>query len=58
VNSKDARQRLLAAVAMGAIGRCDLQSPLKELLADPKPAVRIAAATAILQLKPPASAAD
>jgi HEAT repeat protein len=56
--SKDTRQRLLAAMAMGAIGRCDLQKPLKELLTDPKPEVRIAAATGILELKPAPGASD
>lgn len=50
--SKDPRQRSLAALAMGAIGRTDLQAYLKDLLADKEPTVRISAATAILQLKP------
>lgn len=55
-HSKDPRQRSLAALAMGAIGRSDLQPYLKELLADSEPAVRVSAATAILQLRPPAMA--
>ena len=49
--STDARQRMLAALAMGAIGRSDSQQPLTLLLRDSDPDVRIAAATAILQLK-------
>jgi len=49
--SKDPRQRSLAALAMGAIGRSDLQQYLKDLLADQEPGVRISAATAILQLR-------
>lgn len=49
----DSRQRVLAAWAFGAIGRSDAQDILRKLLADPEPDVRIAAATAILQLKPP-----
>ena len=51
----DPRRRLLAAVALGAIGRSDAQSLLSPLLLkDPEQRVRIAAASAILQLKPPA----
>lgn len=46
------RQRLLAALAFGAIGRPDAQPVLAGLLRDPDQDVRIAAATAILQLKP------
>jgi HEAT repeat protein len=49
--SKDPRRRLLAALAMGAIGRSDLQEDLKPLLEDPEPTVRISAAMAILQLR-------
>jgi HEAT repeat protein len=49
--SKDPRQRSLAALAMGAIGRSDLQEYLKQLLGDPEANVRISAATAILQLR-------
>ncbi len=52
--SKDPRQRSLAALAMGAIGRSDLQPYLKDLVRDKEPAVRISAATAILQLRGPA----
>jgi len=52
--SKDTRQRALAALAMGAIGRSDLQEHLSPLLKDPEESVRIAAATAILQLRNPA----
>jgi len=48
--SKDPRQRSLAALAMGAIGRSDLQEYLRGLLGDPEITVRISAATAILQL--------
>ena len=51
--SKDPRQRVMAASAMGAIGRSDLQPYLKGLLDDPESEVRIAAATAILQLRSP-----
>jgi len=51
--SSDARQRALAALAFGAIGRSDSQEILRKLLADPDDKVRISAATAILQLKPP-----
>jgi len=51
--SKDARQRSMAAIAMGAIGRSDLQGYLKNLLSDPEPTVRISAAAAILQLRAP-----
>lgn len=47
----DWRQRHLAALALGAIGRSDAQPVLGKLLQDPEPIVRIAAATAILQLK-------
>jgi HEAT repeat protein len=51
--SSDPRQRSLAALAMGAIGRTDLQPYLKQLIKDKEPAVRISAATAILQLHEP-----
>jgi HEAT repeat protein len=51
--SKDPRQRSKAAMAMGAIGRSDLQPYLKNLLGDSEATVRIAAATAILQLRSP-----
>jgi len=51
-NSADKRQRQLAAFAIGAIGRPDSQPQLRKLMADPAPDVRLAAATALLQLKP------
>lgn len=51
VESKDARQRSMAALALGAIGRTDAQDELARLLKDPSPAVRLSAAQAILQLK-------
>jgi HEAT repeat protein len=51
--SADPRQRLLAALAFAAIGRADAQDVLKDLLQkDPDGDVRLAAATALLQLKP------
>ena len=50
-HSVDPRQRMLAALAFGAIGRADSQSLLSVLLKDTNQDVRIAAATAILQLK-------
>ncbi len=50
-DSKDARQRALAALAFGDIGRMDAQEYLEKLLKDNDPDVRIAAATALLQLK-------
>jgi len=49
--SNDPRQRALAALAFGAIGRADAQSMLAGLLKDGDEAVRIAAAMAVLQLK-------
>ena len=49
--SADPRQRHLAALAFGAIGRTDAQPVLAQLLKDPDPDVRLAAATALLQLK-------
>jgi HEAT repeat protein len=55
--SVEPRQRSLAALAMGAIGRCDLQPPLATLLKDPDPSVRISAATAVLQLHQPSQVA-
>lgn len=53
--SGDPRQRHLAAFALGSIGRNDApcQEALAKLMADEKPEVRVAAATAIFQLKPP-----
>src|SRR6185437_2352065 len=49
--STDSRQRVLAALALGAIGRSDAQDVLRKLLSDRDAGVRIAAATAILELK-------
>jgi HEAT repeat protein len=49
--SVDPRQRALAALALGAIRRSDAQPVLRKLLAAPEEPVRLAAATAILQLK-------
>lgn len=51
--SSEFPQRVQAAFAFGAIGRSDAQDILRKLLADGDPNVRTAAATAILQLKPP-----
>lgn len=55
--SKDPQQRFLAALALGAIGRADAQDELRKLLAAPEPNVRLAAATAILQLNAESHAA-
>ncbi|MGN6505106.1 MAG: HEAT repeat domain-containing protein [Tepidisphaeraceae bacterium] len=52
-SSVDPRQRGMAALALGAIGRSDAQPQLSHLLHDADPAVRLAAATALLQLKSP-----
>jgi HEAT repeat protein len=51
--SPDARQRFLGAMAFGAIGRSDAQPALAPLLNDTDAQVRLGAATAMLQLKPP-----
>ena len=51
VDSRDARQRGMAALALGDIGRTDAQPALERLLKDKDPAVRLAAATAVLQLR-------
>ena len=51
VTSADPRQRGMAALALGAIGRADAQPALNRLLHDKDAAVRLSAATAILQLK-------
>jgi HEAT repeat protein len=51
VKSADPRQRHLAALAFGAIGRTDAQPYLEPLLKDSDPDVRLASATALLQLK-------
>ncbi len=48
--SADPRQRVLAALAFGAIGRSDAQPYLAPLLRDSNQSVRLAAATAILEL--------
>lgn len=50
--SSDPRQRAMAALAFGAIGRADAQSSLDMLLKDSNENVRLAAAVAVLQLKP------
>jgi HEAT repeat protein len=50
--SKEPRQRAMAALALGEIRRSDTQSALEKLLKDADPHVRLAAATAILQLGP------
>jgi HEAT repeat protein len=49
--SKDPRQRMLAALAFGAIGRTDAQDELAQLLRDPDHDVRIAAATSLLMMR-------
>jgi HEAT repeat protein len=55
---RDARQRVLAAHALGAIGRSDAQGYLADLLKDKESAdVRLSAAQALLQLKAPSSSA-
>jgi len=51
VRAGESRQRHLAALALGAIGRPDAADALAALLKDPDPDVRVAAATAILQLR-------
>jgi HEAT repeat protein len=58
VKSADPRQRVLAAVALGAIGRSDAQGYLATLLKDKdSPDVRLSAAQAILELKAPVASA-
>lgn len=49
--SSESRQRALAALALGAIGRADAQDTLAALLRDPDPDVRVAAAAALLQVR-------
>jgi HEAT repeat protein len=49
--SKDPRQRMLAALAFGAIGRTDAQDELAQLLRDPDHDVRLAAATSLLMMR-------
>ncbi|HEV2294924.1 MAG TPA: HEAT repeat domain-containing protein [Tepidisphaeraceae bacterium] len=51
VKSRDEKIRMLAALALGAIGRSDSQDELAILLRDANPDVRLAVASAILQLK-------
>ncbi len=51
--SPESRQRQMAALAFAAIGRSDSQKLLAPTLLDPSPEVRLAGATAILQLRPP-----
>ncbi len=51
MKSRDARQRQLAAMAFGAIGRMDAQDMLGKLLEDKDEDVRLAAAAALLQLR-------
>jgi HEAT repeat protein len=51
IKSSLTRQRMLAAMAFGAIGRSDAQEYLAPLLKDEDADVRLAAATALLQLK-------
>jgi HEAT repeat protein len=56
--SEAPRQRFLAAIALGVIGRSDAQPSLAPLLKDEDARVRLAAATAILQLRPPPASAS
>ena len=49
--SDDPRQRQLAALALGAIGRMDSQQALGKLLLDTNEDVRLAASSALLQLR-------
>ena len=51
MKSRDPRQRMLAALAFGAIGRTDAQDELALLLKDSDHDVRLAAATALLQMR-------
>ncbi len=51
VKSTDPKIRMLAVLALGAIGRSDAQDELSTQLRDANPDVRLAAASAILQLK-------
>jgi HEAT repeat protein len=53
VRSADPRIKVMAALALGAIGRSDAQPVLSRFLGDQNPNVKLSAATAILQLKPP-----
>ncbi|HZZ41620.1 MAG TPA: HEAT repeat domain-containing protein [Tepidisphaeraceae bacterium] len=49
--STDPSQRVLAAFALGAIGRSDAQAVLAKLMQDPVIDIRVAASTALLQLQ-------
>ena len=51
LKSRDPQIMVMAALALGAIGRTDAQPLLAPLLANPDQSVRLAAATAILELK-------
>ena len=51
IKTPDPRKKALAALAFGQIGRSDAQPILAPLLKDHEQSVRVAAATAILQLK-------
>ena len=50
-SSTEARQRSLAALALGAIGKPQAAEPLGAMLKDIDPDVRVAASLGILQLK-------
>lgn len=50
LRSTDTRQRVMASMALGEIGRIDAQSRLRPLLSDPEADVRLAAAAAVLRL--------
>jgi HEAT repeat protein len=51
IKSRDPQIVVMAALALGAIGRTDAQPLLSPLLANPEQSVRLAAATALLELK-------
>jgi HEAT repeat protein len=57
LHNADPRQRALAALALGAIARSDAQHPLSGLLSDGDQNVKLAAATAVLQLRGPLATA-
>jgi HEAT repeat protein len=48
--SGEGRQRFLAALAFGAIGRTDAQPTLKKLMADRDPRIKLAAAAGLLEI--------
>jgi HEAT repeat protein len=48
--SGEGRQRFLAALAFGAIGRSDAQPTLRKLMSDRDPRVKLAAATGLLEI--------